>query len=135
MDFRSLPEPTTAAIQAPGTLRDLQDRETACHRKEIGYKVVLPDGPDDQLSDREVERALDQEESNNATPLCKMLFLLMMNQPGVEMKEYPDLKANVHQDVSEGYGGNSLASVSDREKRVSTVFRGNLLHYQYIPVL
>lgn len=45
------------------------------------------------------------------------------------------LKANVHQDVSEGYGGNSLASVSDREKRVSTVFRGNLLHYQYIPVL
>ena len=90
MDFGSLPEPTTAAIQAPGTLRDLQDRETACHRKEIGYKVVLPDGPDDQLSDREVERALDQEESNNATPLCKMLFLLMMNQPGVEMKEYPE---------------------------------------------
>jgi SWI/SNF-related matrix-associated actin-dependent regulator of chromatin subfamily A member 5 len=55
----------------PGMLRDLQDRETAFHRKEIGYKVPLPDGPDDDLSDREAERALDQAEIDNATPLTE----------------------------------------------------------------
>ncbi|EPQ67730.1 Bgt-4682 [Blumeria graminis f. sp. tritici] len=55
----------------PGTLRDLQDRETAHHRKEIGYKVPLPDGPEDELSNREAERALDQAEIDNATPLTE----------------------------------------------------------------
>ncbi|RFU29918.1 hypothetical protein B7463_g6435, partial [Scytalidium lignicola] len=55
----------------PPLLRDLQDRETAWHRKEIGYKVPLPEGPDEDLSDREAERALDQAEINNATPLTE----------------------------------------------------------------
>ncbi|KAH8821072.1 chromatin remodelling complex ATPase chain ISW1 [Xylogone sp. PMI_703] len=55
----------------PPLLRDLQDRETAWHRKEIGYKVPLPDGPDEDLSEREAERALDQAEINNATPLTE----------------------------------------------------------------
>ncbi|KAL3424286.1 chromatin remodelling complex ATPase chain Isw1 [Phlyctema vagabunda] len=55
----------------PGALRDLQDRETAYHRKEIGYKVPLPEGADDDLSDREAERALDQAEIDNATPLTE----------------------------------------------------------------
>ncbi|KAM3074683.1 chromatin remodeling complex Adenosinetriphosphatase [Clarireedia jacksonii] len=55
----------------PGTLRDLQDRETAYHRKEIGYKVPLPEGPDEELSDREAERNLDQQEIDNATPLTE----------------------------------------------------------------
>jgi SWI/SNF-related matrix-associated actin-dependent regulator of chromatin subfamily A member 5 len=55
----------------PGMLRDLQDRETAYHRKEIGYKVPLPEGPDEDLSEREAERALDQEEIDNATPLTE----------------------------------------------------------------
>lgn len=55
----------------PPLLRDLQDRETAWHRKEIGYKVPLPDGPEEDLSEREAERALDQEEINNATPLTE----------------------------------------------------------------
>jgi SWI/SNF-related matrix-associated actin-dependent regulator of chromatin subfamily A member 5 len=55
----------------PPTLRDLQDRETAYHRKEIGYKVPLPEGADEDLSDREAERALDQAEIDNATPLTE----------------------------------------------------------------
>jgi SWI/SNF-related matrix-associated actin-dependent regulator of chromatin subfamily A member 5 len=55
----------------PPMLRDLQDRETAYHRKEIGYKVPLPEGPDEDLSEREAERALDQEEIDNATPLTE----------------------------------------------------------------
>lgn len=55
----------------PGLLRDLQDRETAFHRKEIGYKVPLPEGPEEELSDREAERALDQAEIDNATPLTE----------------------------------------------------------------
>lgn len=55
----------------PGELRDLQDRETAYHRKEIGYKVPLPDGADEDLSDREAERQLDQDEIDNATPLTE----------------------------------------------------------------
>ena len=55
----------------PGTLRDLQDRETAFHRKEIGYKVPLADGPEEDLSEREAERALDQQEIDEATPLTE----------------------------------------------------------------
>lgn len=55
----------------PPRLRDLQDRETAYYRKEIGYKVPLPEGDDDNLSEREAERALDQQEIDNATPLTE----------------------------------------------------------------
>ncbi|TVY55423.1 ISWI chromatin-remodeling complex ATPase ISW2, partial [Lachnellula cervina] len=55
----------------PGLLRDLQDRETAFHRKEIGYKVPLPDGSEADLTDREAERCLDQAEIDNATPLTE----------------------------------------------------------------
>ncbi|KAK4154158.1 SNF2 family N-terminal domain-containing protein [Chaetomidium leptoderma] len=55
----------------PPRLRDLQDRETAYYRKEIGYKVPLSDGDDDNLSEREAERALDQQEIDGATPLTE----------------------------------------------------------------
>jgi SWI/SNF-related matrix-associated actin-dependent regulator of chromatin subfamily A member 5 len=55
----------------PPLLADLQDRETASFRKEIGYKVPLPDGPEEEASDREAERALDQQEIDNATPLTE----------------------------------------------------------------
>ncbi|KAM0454670.1 hypothetical protein ACHAPV_005579 [Trichoderma viride] len=55
----------------PPRLQDLQDRETAFYRKEIGYKVPLPDGEDDNLSEREAERALEQQEIDNATPLTE----------------------------------------------------------------
>lgn len=55
----------------PPRLRDLQDRETAYYRKEIGYKVPLPDGEEDALEEREAERALDQQEIDNATPLTE----------------------------------------------------------------
>jgi SWI/SNF-related matrix-associated actin-dependent regulator of chromatin subfamily A member 5 len=53
----------------PPRLRDLQDRETAYYRKEIGYKVPLADGDEENLSEREAERALDQEEIDSATLL------------------------------------------------------------------
>jgi SWI/SNF-related matrix-associated actin-dependent regulator of chromatin subfamily A member 5 len=55
----------------PPMLSDLQDRETAYFRKEIGYKVPLPEGQDEDVSDREAERALDQQEIDNATPLTE----------------------------------------------------------------
>lgn len=53
----------------PPRLRDLYDRETAFYRKEIGYKVPIADGDDDTLSEREAERALDQQEIDTATAL------------------------------------------------------------------
>lgn len=53
----------------PPRLRDLQDRETAYYRKEIGYKVPLADGDEENVSEREAERALEQQEIDNATPL------------------------------------------------------------------
>lgn len=55
----------------PPRLRDLQDRETSFYRKEIGYKVPLSDGDEDNLSEREAERALDQQEIDNATALTE----------------------------------------------------------------
>jgi SWI/SNF-related matrix-associated actin-dependent regulator of chromatin subfamily A member 5 len=55
----------------PPLLQDLQDRETAYHRKEIGYKVPLPEGPEEELETREAERDLEQQEIDNATPLTE----------------------------------------------------------------
>lgn len=55
----------------PPRLRDLQDRETAAHRKEINYKVPLPEGDDEDLGQREAERDLEQEEIDNAIPLTE----------------------------------------------------------------
>jgi len=49
----------------------LQDRETAYHRKEINYKVPLGDGPEEEAEARESERALEQLEIDNATPLTE----------------------------------------------------------------
>ncbi|KAK2784905.1 hypothetical protein FQN51_003957 [Onygenales sp. PD_10] len=53
----------------PPKLQELQDKETAYFHKEIGYKVPLPDGPEEELSDREAERELEQQEIDNAVPL------------------------------------------------------------------
>ncbi|KAI9838805.1 MAG: chromatin remodeling complex Adenosinetriphosphatase [Thelocarpon superellum] len=55
----------------PPLLRDLQERETAYFRKEIGYKVPLPDGEDEELTYRETERELEQKEIDDATPLTE----------------------------------------------------------------
>jgi SWI/SNF-related matrix-associated actin-dependent regulator of chromatin subfamily A member 5 len=53
----------------PPELQELQDKETAFFHKEIGYKAVLPDGPEEELSDREAERELEQHQIDNAVPL------------------------------------------------------------------
>ncbi|MCJ1322520.1 hypothetical protein MMC15_007869 [Xylographa vitiligo] len=55
----------------PPMLRELQDRETAWFRKEIGYKVPLPDREDLTDSDKEAERSLEQQEIDDATPLTE----------------------------------------------------------------
>ncbi len=55
----------------PPVLRDLQERETAYFRKEIGYKVPLAEGEDGDLSEREAERDLEQKEIDDATPLTE----------------------------------------------------------------
>ncbi|KHJ33085.1 putative chromatin remodelling complex atpase chain isw1 [Erysiphe necator] len=55
----------------PSALKEIQDRETAYHRKEMGYKVPLPEGPEDKLSDREAERASDQAYIDNAEALTE----------------------------------------------------------------
>ena len=55
----------------PAQLQDLQDRETAFFRKEIGYKVPLVDKEDMDESEREAERALEQQEIDDATPLTE----------------------------------------------------------------
>ena len=53
----------------PPELQELQDKETAFFHKEIGYQAVLPDGPEEELSDREAERELEQHQIDNAMPL------------------------------------------------------------------
>ena len=55
----------------PLILQELQDRETAYFRKEIGYKVPLPDRDDMGESEKEEERALEQREIDEATPLTE----------------------------------------------------------------
>ena len=55
----------------PPGLRDLQDRETAYFRKEIGYKVPLPEGEEDTEEDRKLQQELEQKEIDEATPLTE----------------------------------------------------------------
>ncbi|KAL3438532.1 SNF2 family N-terminal domain-containing protein [Aspergillus tetrazonus] len=54
----------------PPGLQELQDKETAYFHKEIGYKVPLPDGPE-ELTHREAERDLEQAMIDNAAPLTE----------------------------------------------------------------
>ncbi|KAL3477148.1 SNF2 family N-terminal domain-containing protein [Aspergillus californicus] len=55
----------------PPGLQELQEKETAFFHKEIGYKAPLAEGPDDELSEREAERDLEQQEIDNAAPLTE----------------------------------------------------------------
>ncbi|KAL2798354.1 SNF2 family N-terminal domain-containing protein [Aspergillus germanicus] len=55
----------------PPGLQELQEKETAYFHKEIGYKVPLQEGPDEELSEREAERDLEQQEIDNAVPLTE----------------------------------------------------------------
>jgi SWI/SNF-related matrix-associated actin-dependent regulator of chromatin subfamily A member 5 len=55
----------------PPQLRELQERETAYYRKEIGYKVPLADGTDADLAEREAQRAREQREIDEAVPLTE----------------------------------------------------------------
>ena len=55
----------------PPTLLGLQDRETAYYRKEIGYKVPLPDNEDMSEAQKEDKRALEQREIDEAAPLTE----------------------------------------------------------------
>ena len=55
----------------PPLLSDLQDRETAWFRKEIGYKVPLPDREDMTEEEKEEERSLEQREIDEASPLTE----------------------------------------------------------------
>lgn len=56
----------------PPRLVELQEKETAYFRKQQGYKVPAPEvGEDDDASERENERALEQEIIDNALPLTE----------------------------------------------------------------
>ncbi|KAJ0107377.1 hypothetical protein J7T55_009341 [Diaporthe amygdali] len=55
----------------PDRLKELQDRETAYYRKEIGYKVPLADGDEDTLAEREADREQEQRIIDEATPLTE----------------------------------------------------------------
>lgn len=55
----------------PPGLQELQEKETAYFHKEIGYKAPIPEGPEEELSEREAERDLEQQEIDNAVPLTE----------------------------------------------------------------
>lgn len=55
----------------PPGLQELQEKETAYFHKEIGYKAILADGPEEELSEREAERDLEQQEIDKAVPLTE----------------------------------------------------------------
>ena len=55
----------------PPRLVELQEKETAYYRKQQGYKVPVPEGEEDETSERENERALEQEIIDSAVPLTE----------------------------------------------------------------
>lgn len=55
----------------PERLKELQDRETAYYRKEIGYKVPILDGEEATLAEREAVREQEQRVIDDAVPLTE----------------------------------------------------------------
>lgn len=55
----------------PPRLQELQEKELAYFHKQIEHKVPLPEGPEEELSEREAERDLEQQEIDNAIPLTE----------------------------------------------------------------
>lgn len=55
----------------PERLKELQERETAYYRKEIGYKVPIADGEEDTLAEREADREQEQRIIDEAVPLTE----------------------------------------------------------------
>ncbi|PSR98992.1 SNF2 family N-terminal domain-domain-containing protein [Coniella lustricola] len=55
----------------PSRLKELQDRETAYYRKEIGYKVPVSDGDDDTLDARKADQEAEQKTIDEAQPLTE----------------------------------------------------------------
>ena len=55
----------------PPGLQELQEKETNHYHKEIGYKVPIADGNDDDLSEREADQRLEQDAIDNADPLTE----------------------------------------------------------------
>lgn len=55
----------------PFRLKELQERETAYYRKEIGYKVPLADGEEDTLDNRKADQELEQRIIDEAVPLTE----------------------------------------------------------------
>ena len=53
----------------PPGLQELQEKETNYYHKEIGYKVPLAEGTEEDLSEREAGQRLDQDAIDNAEPL------------------------------------------------------------------
>ena len=56
----------------PVALQELQEKETAFFHKELGYKVLLADGNESDLSEREANRELEQHAIDNALPLTDL---------------------------------------------------------------
>ncbi|KAL8746704.1 MAG: hypothetical protein Q9184_007709, partial [Pyrenodesmia sp. 2 TL-2023] len=55
----------------PEKLQELQERENAHFKKEIGYRVPLPDGEDMTEEEKENARAIDQQEIDDAIELTE----------------------------------------------------------------
>lgn len=55
----------------PQRLSDIQDKELAYYRKQIGYKAPLPPGKDEDLEERQAEQQLEQNEIDNSEPLTQ----------------------------------------------------------------
>lgn len=55
----------------PIKLQEIFDKETAYYRKQIGFKVPLPDGPASKLAEREAQQNLQQLEIKNSRPLTE----------------------------------------------------------------
>ena len=66
----------------PPGLQGLQDRENAYYRKEIGYKIPLPDRDGLNESEKEEERAVEQRRIDEATPLTE--------EEVTQMRQYED---------------------------------------------
>ena len=53
----------------PPGLQELQEKETYYFHQEIKYKAPLPDGPEEELAEREADQRLEQINIDNAEPL------------------------------------------------------------------
>jgi SWI/SNF-related matrix-associated actin-dependent regulator of chromatin subfamily A member 5 len=107
----------------PIKLQEIFDKERAYYRKQVGYKVPLPEGPSSKLAEREAEQKLQQLEIKNSKPLTEAEELEKQDLLQQGFANWTRREFTAFVQACAKYGRNSLTAISSEfpEKTIDEV--------------